>query len=114
MTEAMKRRDRNWSISGDGAKNTALCPAMPLAYGGDETRSNERERPLRKLQTQGVHHITLVGADRQSTISVCTGSLGAEEGGAAEQLFEERRRHTLGLGHDRIGIDEFQGEVASV
>ena len=76
MTEAMKRRDRNWSISGDGAKNTALCPAMPLAYGGDETRSNERERPLRKLQTQGVHHITLVGADRQSTIDFWEGVLG--------------------------------------
>jgi len=31
---------------------------------------------LRKLQTQGVHHITLVGADRQSTIDFWEGVLG--------------------------------------
>jgi catechol 2,3-dioxygenase-like lactoylglutathione lyase family enzyme len=31
---------------------------------------------MRKLQTQGVHHITLVGADRQSTIDFWEGVLG--------------------------------------
>jgi catechol 2,3-dioxygenase-like lactoylglutathione lyase family enzyme len=31
---------------------------------------------VRKLQTQGVHHITLVGADRQSTIDFWEGVLG--------------------------------------
>jgi catechol 2,3-dioxygenase-like lactoylglutathione lyase family enzyme len=31
---------------------------------------------LRKLQTQGVHHITLVGADRKSTIDFWEGVLG--------------------------------------
>ena len=31
---------------------------------------------MRKLQTQGVHHITLVGADRQSTINFWEGVLG--------------------------------------
>jgi catechol 2,3-dioxygenase-like lactoylglutathione lyase family enzyme len=31
---------------------------------------------LRKIQTQGVHHITLVGADRQSTIDFWEGVLG--------------------------------------
>lgn len=31
---------------------------------------------MRKLQTQGVHHITLVGADRQSTIDFWEGTLG--------------------------------------
>ncbi|MEY3004939.1 MAG: putative ring-cleaving dioxygenase MhqO [Pseudomonadota bacterium] len=31
---------------------------------------------LRKIQTQGVHHITLIGADRQSTIDFWEGVLG--------------------------------------
>ena len=31
---------------------------------------------MRKLQTQGVHHITLVGADRQTSISFWEGALG--------------------------------------
>ncbi|MDK3072429.1 VOC family protein [Sedimentitalea sp. JM2-8] len=31
---------------------------------------------MRKLQTQGVHHITLTGADRQSTIDFWSGVLG--------------------------------------
>jgi glyoxalase family protein len=31
---------------------------------------------MRKLQTQGVHHITIVGADRQSTIDFWEGVLG--------------------------------------
>lgn len=59
----------------------------------------------------------LLGARRRrrsGTISVPLGPLGADEGGAAEQLLEERRGHALGLGHDRIGVDELQVEVASV
>lgn len=32
--------------------------------------------PLRKLQTQGVHHITIVGADRQTSIDFWEGVLG--------------------------------------
>ncbi len=34
------------------------------------------EREIRKLQTQGVHHITLVGADRQTSIDFWEGVLG--------------------------------------
>jgi catechol 2,3-dioxygenase-like lactoylglutathione lyase family enzyme len=33
-------------------------------------------RPMRKLQTQGVHHITIVGADRQTSIGFWEGVLG--------------------------------------
>ncbi len=33
-------------------------------------------RPIRKLQSQGVHHITLVGADRQTSIDFWEGLLG--------------------------------------
>ncbi|MBP8947477.1 MAG: VOC family protein, partial [Candidatus Promineofilum sp.] len=31
---------------------------------------------MRKLQTQGVHHITLIGADRQTSIDFWEGVLG--------------------------------------
>ncbi len=33
-------------------------------------------KPVRKLQSQGVHHITLVGADRQTSIDFWEGVLG--------------------------------------
>ena len=36
----------------------------------------ENERLMRKLQSQGVHHITLVGADRQTSIDFWEGVLG--------------------------------------
>jgi Glyoxalase/Bleomycin resistance protein/Dioxygenase superfamily. len=32
--------------------------------------------PLRKLQSQGVHHITISGADRQTSIDFWEGVLG--------------------------------------
>ena len=35
-----------------------------------------RRRPVRKLQTQGVHHITLVGADRRTSVDFWEGVLG--------------------------------------
>ncbi len=37
---------------------------------------HEQEDALRKLQSQGVHHITLVGADRQTSIDFWEGVLG--------------------------------------
>ena len=39
-------------------------------------RRTEGEEDMRKLQTQGVHHITLVGADRQTSIDFWEGVLG--------------------------------------
>jgi catechol 2,3-dioxygenase-like lactoylglutathione lyase family enzyme len=36
----------------------------------------KREDEMRKLQTQGVHHITVVGADRQTSIDFWEGVLG--------------------------------------
>ena len=44
-----------------------------------ERIQGEADRPLtrlRKLQSQGVHHITLVGADRQTSIDLWEGVLG--------------------------------------
>ena len=38
-------------------------------------RSSPAER-MRKIQTQGVHHITMIGADRQTSIDFWEGVLG--------------------------------------
>src|SRR5262249_6123901 len=35
-----------------------------------------KEKRMKKLQTQGVHHITLIGADRQTSIDFWEGVLG--------------------------------------
>jgi glyoxalase family protein len=40
------------------------------------TRINTEGTQMRKIQTQGLHHVTLVGADRQSTIDFWEGVLG--------------------------------------
>jgi catechol 2,3-dioxygenase-like lactoylglutathione lyase family enzyme len=37
---------------------------------------SRREKIMRKLQSQGVHHITLIGADRQTSIDFWEGVLG--------------------------------------
>jgi hypothetical protein len=36
----------------------------------------KEEEPMAKLQSQGVHHITLVGADRQTSVDFWQGVLG--------------------------------------
>ena len=41
-----------------------------------ETRRDGEASTMRKLQSQGVHHITLVGADRQTSIDFWEGVLG--------------------------------------
>src|SRR5690606_17847035 len=45
------------------------------AKGSSAARCRGR-RNMRKLQTQGVHHITLIGADRQTSIDFWEGVLG--------------------------------------
>jgi hypothetical protein len=52
-------------------------------------------------------------ADRQGTESIPMGSLSADQRGAAHQLLEERG-YTLGLGHNRVRVDELQVEISSV
>ena len=39
-------------------------------------READRGRAVRKIQSQGVHHITIVGADRQTSIDFWEGVLG--------------------------------------
>ena len=46
---------------------------------------------MRKLQTQGVHHITLVGADRQTSIDFWEGVLGMPFVFEQPNLDRERR-----------------------
>ena len=55
----------------------ASCRAANTSrsWSTDRTR-HDRRRRMRKLQTQGVHHITLVGADRQTSIDFWEGVLG--------------------------------------
>src|SRR6187397_2812461 len=48
-----------------------MCRAYP-----DRRDQSRRRRLMQKLQSQGVHHITLVGADRQTSIDFWEGLLG--------------------------------------
>jgi hypothetical protein len=50
----------------------------------------------------------------KGTIPVLAGPMSADESGAAQQLLKERGSDALGLGDDRIRVDEIQVEVASV
>ena len=49
---------------------------MGDARASEYKSSSSSGRTVRKLQTQGVHHITLVGADRQTSIDFWEGVLG--------------------------------------
>ena len=42
----------------------------------DKRQRNRGDGPMRKLQSQGVHHITITGADRQTSIDFWEGVLG--------------------------------------
>ncbi len=50
--------------------------ADPTLSHAAQTRASDPKAPLPKLQTQGVHHITLMGADRQTSIDFWEGVLG--------------------------------------
>src|ERR1043166_1748255 len=55
---------------------TLICPGKQA---NDEVSCSilfKREKIMQKIQTQGVHHITLVGANRQVTIDFWEGVLG--------------------------------------
>ena len=54
-------------------RGRARLPRAPLAL---RRRSVREFRAVRKLQSQGVHHITLTGADRQTSIDFWEGVLG--------------------------------------
>src|ERR671912_1890545 len=51
---------------------------QPRGYTSDTRPGTDvrDSRPMRKLQSQGVHHITIVGADRQTSIDFWEGVLG--------------------------------------
>jgi glyoxalase family protein len=58
------------------------CPQRPIAVLAEAIRERVRSVTvvdrgrMRKLQSQGVHHITIVGADRQTSIEFWEGLLG--------------------------------------
>src|SRR3954447_19444188 len=83
---AAPRPTRRWPRrSGSGCAKSSWCrPASISSHGGRcraactrRTSSNtDREFSVRKLQSQGVHHITIVGADRRTSIEFWEGVLG--------------------------------------
>ena len=61
---------------------------------------------MRKIQTQGVHHITLVGADRQTSIDFWEGLLGMPF------IFDQPNLDTPGEGH--LYFDPGDGRLITV
>ena len=53
-----------------------LVPWGSLQRSEYKSKLDREVRPVRKLQSQGVHHITIVGADRQTSIDFWEGVLG--------------------------------------
>src|SRR4051794_5781718 len=58
------------------ASSSCRGGACSAASTSRDWSSSRRLRHVRKLQTQGVHHITIVGADRQTSIDFWEGVLG--------------------------------------
>ena len=78
-------RRRRGSRRGDPCETPrgarGLHPRRPRAVGEPRAKrvqvdAPRPEGPMKKLQTQGVHHITIVGADRQTSIDFWEGLLG--------------------------------------
>lgn len=64
------------------------------------------EKAVRKVQTQGVHHITLVGADRQTSIDFWEGTLGMPF------IFDQPNLDNPGEGH--LYFDPGDGRLITV
>ena len=61
---------------------------------------------MRKLQTQGVHHITLTGADRQTSIDFWEGVLGMP------YIFEQPNLDSPGESH--LYFDPGDGRLVTI
>src|SRR5205085_4602323 len=59
-------------------RSTSRCRSRPRRSRSPTTAAQTPRRvaAMRKLQSQGVHHITIVGADRQTSIDFWEGVLG--------------------------------------
>ena len=73
---AASRSTRRWSRRRARRRRPAPSLAMLTRSRAPSTAGRERMAAMRKLQTQGVHHITIVGADRQTSIDFWEGVLG--------------------------------------
>ena len=78
LAEAIRERLRTHA-GGPGPRRPrargAACNAASTSRNSSSTRRRGGSR-VRKLQSQGVHHITIVGADRQTSIDFWEGVLG--------------------------------------
>jgi glyoxalase family protein len=70
------RRPRQWDFLPAPPGTGTGTLATPTLTKETPHANNQRRGDLRKLQAQGVHHITLVGADRQTSIDFWEGVLG--------------------------------------
>ena len=78
-TAGSGRRSTPVSAPRGGSSGTAgrgVRGNLPALTAGPRMRSVAKVAPVRKLQSQGVHHITIVGADRQTSIDFWEGVLG--------------------------------------
>ena len=73
-----KRSVRDCATCSSSRRASSSCRggACGAASTSRSSSSTSRRRSMRKLQSQGVHHITLVGADRQTSIDFWEGVLG--------------------------------------
>ena len=73
-----KRSARDCATCWSSRRTSSSCRGEPCSGASTSRNSSSASRgeAMRKLQTQGVHHITLVGADRQTSIDFWEGVLG--------------------------------------
>src|SRR5581483_3183078 len=64
-----------FAASSSSRPRSSSCPGAAWSA-ANTSQSSSRGKSMQKLQVQGVHHITLVGADRQTSIDFWEGVLG--------------------------------------
>src|SRR5215467_11862 len=77
ITRSPTRSVRSFGTRWSSRRPSSSCRGAPCSEANGSPGSSSTERlKMRKLQTQGVHHITIVGADRRTSIDFWEGVLG--------------------------------------
>src|SRR5690349_22014067 len=77
--DSRRRSARSCAVRSSSRRAWSSCPGSRWGAANTSRSSSSASEPrcrLRKLQSQGVHHITLVGAKRQTSIDFWEGLLG--------------------------------------